>query len=279
MASPLHPFLLYSSPTLFLLVLHSTLPIYFHLLYTLHSLRSPSNRQGCCGWHVSSWEQPSRVDGPQYSERRDSPTTQPSVCVFCFLSFFPPLCVCMCSCVCVLVYLSIVHLTEPTATPMAWISQYVKTLYVHVCQFFLSFVCVNFWEREVKGGISEALLLQNNRPLIRPAHYQRFISSFIQLLLSFTLFPSLSLPFSISPSLMPNKYSVTLKCWWNVNWRGEWEKVCVDLVLLLFWPSHNNYLRVCRHGVPDWQSNGCNGLWPLIIYEMRFRQERLMIHK
>lgn len=79
MASPLHPLLLGWC---------STLPIYFHLPHALHSPRSPPNRQGCCGWHVSSWEQPCRVDGPQYAERRDSPTTQPSVCVSSGFVFF-----------------------------------------------------------------------------------------------------------------------------------------------------------------------------------------------
>lgn len=92
---PLFPASFPSSPTLSSLVLHSTLRIYFHLPYTLHSPRSPPNRQGCCGWHVSSWEQPCRVDGPQYTERRDSPTTQPSVRL---LFFFPSLCGCVCAC-------------------------------------------------------------------------------------------------------------------------------------------------------------------------------------
>lgn len=83
-----------------------TLPIYFHL----HNPRSSLNRQGCCGWHVSSWEQPCRVDGPQYTERRDSPTTQPCVYVFVcvFLWFLSSVCLFMW----VLVYLPIVYLTE-----------------------------------------------------------------------------------------------------------------------------------------------------------------------
>lgn len=119
MASPLHPFLL----SLSLLVLHP-LPIYFHLPHTLHSLHSPPNRQGCCRWHVSSWEQPCRVDGLQYTERRDSPTTQPSVSAFC-----------VCSYLCALVYL--VHLTDPTAAPMIWLSQYAETMYVCVSELFL----------------------------------------------------------------------------------------------------------------------------------------------
>lgn len=46
-----------------------------------------------------------------------------------------PLCVrsCVCVYVRVLVYLSIVHLTEPTAAPVTRISQYWESLYVHVC--------------------------------------------------------------------------------------------------------------------------------------------------
>lgn len=53
---------------------------------SLHRPRSPPNRQGCCGWHVSSWEQPCRVDGPQHTERTDNPAL--SVCV-CVCVFFP----------------------------------------------------------------------------------------------------------------------------------------------------------------------------------------------
>lgn len=107
MASPLHPLLFPLS--------HLTPSIYFHLPYILQRPRSPPNRQGCCGWHVSSWELPCRVDGPQYTERR-APQHSPSMCVCGLLFFFfPP------------VYLSIVRLT---AAAMMWLSQYGESLHV-----------------------------------------------------------------------------------------------------------------------------------------------------
>lgn len=91
MASPLHPFLLSFTPSP---CWYSTLPVYFHLPFTLHSLHSLPNRQGCCRWHVSSWEQPCRVDGLQYTERGDSHTTQPSMCVFCVCVLDVHACLC-----------------------------------------------------------------------------------------------------------------------------------------------------------------------------------------
>lgn len=73
---------------------------------------------------------------------------QPSVCVFCVFS--PSVCVLVC--VRVLVYLSIVHLAQPTAAPMTKISQYGETLYVQVCVRFCK-------EKErFEDGVSDALL-------------------------------------------------------------------------------------------------------------------------
>ena len=80
--SPLLPSLPSSSSPTLSSCYCSSLPIYSHL----HRPHSPPNRQGCCGWHVSSWEQPCRVDGPKYTERR---APQPG-----------PVFVCVCSCVC-----------------------------------------------------------------------------------------------------------------------------------------------------------------------------------